>query len=341
MKNKLLVAFLVVLTAVPVFAQKQTLKIASIAPARSAWDVSQKKLAQEWAKASGNSISMQFMGTNAMGGESGVIQKLNSVRPGQKAPIDGAIFTSLGIAELVPDAHIMTLAVPFMFRSQDEVDYILKEFNPRFQKAVTNKGYMILGWFNVGWAYFFTKKPVNTLDDLKKQRLSVSGLGLSSLSNAFKAAGFTTVEIATDKLLQSMRQAGGVEGVYSIPMYAYAAQYYKSLPNILNVPICPVMTAFIISEKSWEAIPANIKPALLEAMKEAEKDFVANQKASDAEYLQHCVEGGCTLVTPTAEELRNMEQTLNRDASAMIKTGLMDQKLYDDIMESLRRYRGE
>lgn len=341
MKNKLVVAFLVALMVVPAFAQKQTMKIASIAPARSAWDVSQKKLAQDWAKASNNAITMQFMGTNAMGGESGVIQKLNSVRPGQKAPIDGAIFTSLGIAELAPDAHILTLAVPFMFRNQDEVDYVLNEFNPRFQKAVTDKGYMILGWFNVGWAYFYTKKPVNTIADLKSQRLSVSGLGLSSLGNAFKAAGFTVADVSSDKVLQSSRQPGGVEGIYSIPMYAYAAQYYKSLPYILDVPICPVMAAFVISEKSWEAIPDNMKPALLSAMKDAEKDFVANQQASDAEYLKRCADGGCTIVKPTAAALREMQTTLNHDATAMIQTGLMDQKLYDDITAALKKYRGE
>lgn len=346
MKNfskKIIALALVGISAVSVFAQRNTLKIATIAPARSAWDTSQKKLAQDWAKASGNSITMQFMQAGAMGGEGGVIQKLNAVRPGQKAPIDGAIFTSVGIAELAPDAHILTMNVPFLFRNQEEMDAVLAEFNPRLQKAVSDKGYVVLGWFNVGWAYFYTKKPAATIKELKSQRLSVNGTGtdFQALANAFKAAGFAVSDVPADKVLQSTRQPGGVESVYTIPMYAYASQYYKSLPYIMNVPICPVMAALVISEASWKAIPDQYKGKLMEAMKETERDFIANQKSSDAEYLKRCVEGGCTLVTPTAADLKEMEDTLAKDSVAMVKTGLLDQKFYDDIVAFLKKYRGE
>ncbi|MBQ9239424.1 MAG: TRAP transporter substrate-binding protein DctP [Treponema sp.] len=341
-KKKSIVCVVLSALLLPLGAQqRQTLKIATIAPSRSAWDVSQRRLAQDWATASGNTITMQFMSANAMGGESGVIQKLNAVRPGQKAPIDGAIFTSIGIAELAPETQIMTLAVPFLFRNQEEVDIVLDAFTGRLQAAITAKGYVILGWFNVGWAYFYTKRPAHTIAELKQQRMSVSGLGLPGLTNAFKAAGFQTHGVAADKLLQSTRTPGGVEAIYTIPMYGYAGQFYKSLPYILDVPICPVMAAFVISEASWNAIPDAYKPALLAAMRAAEADFIAAQRSSDSEYLQRCVDGGSTLVKPNAAELRLMQETLERDAVAMIQTGIMDQAFYDDIRAVLKRHRGE
>ena len=67
------------------------------------------------------------------------------------------------------------------------------------------KGNVLLGWFNVGWAYFYTKKPVHTPADLKTQKLSVAGIGLPQLSDAFKAAGFRTEDISPDKLLQNLK----------------------------------------------------------------------------------------------------------------------------------------
>ncbi|MBQ9630703.1 MAG: TRAP transporter substrate-binding protein DctP [Treponema sp.] len=327
--------------ALPLVAQNKTLKIATIAPSRSAWDIEEKRLAQDWARVTDGKIQLQFMGTSAMGGETGVIQKLNSVRPGQKAPIDGAIFTSLGIATLAPEMHVLTMAVPFMFRNQEEVDLVLSTFEPRFQKAITQKGYVLIGWFNVGWAYFFTKKPVHTPQDLKMQKLSVSLMGLPELSNAFKAAGFRTEDVPDGKLLQNMKTPGGVEGFYSIPMYAYAGQFYKATPYILDAPFCPVMAAFVISEKSWNEIPSNYKQEMMKAVQKAEDKFVAAQKNADAEYLERCVQGGCTLVKLSESERTVMEKTLNSDAAAMIKTGLMDQKFYDDIMALLRKHRGE
>lgn len=325
----------------PLIAQNKTLKIATVAPTRSAWDIEEKRLAQDWAKVTDGKIQMQFMGTSAMGGETGVIQKLNSVRPGQKAPIDGAIFTTLGVATLVPEMHILTLTVPFMFRNQAEVDYVLKTLEPRFQKAFTQKGYVLVGWFNVGWAYFFTKKAAHTPQELKAQKLCVSLMGLPELSNAFKAAGFRTEDVPDGKLLQNLKTPGGVEGFYSIPMYAYAGQYYKATQYILDAPFCPVMAAFVISEKSWNEIPSNYKKEMMSAVQKAEEKFVAAQKTSDAEYLERCVQGGCTLVKLSDSERAVMEKTLNADASAMIKTGLMDQKFYDDIMALLKKYRGE
>jgi TRAP-type transport system periplasmic protein len=319
----------------------KTLKIATIAPARSVWDVEERMLAQDWAKCTNGEVQIQFMGTNAMGGETGVIQKLNSVRPGQKAPIDGAIFTNLGVASIAPETHFLTLAVPFMFRSQEEVDFVLESLQPRFEKAISAKGYVLVGWFNVGWAYFYTKKPVHTPADLKTQKLSVAGVGLPQLSDAFKAAGFHTEDVPPDKLLQSMKTPGGVEGFYTIPMYAYAGQYYKSLKYILDAPICPVMAALVISEKSWNEIPREYKAAMTEAAKKAEKNFAEAQRTSDSEYISRCVEGGCTLVKLTPAERKVMEDTLISDAAAMIKTGLFDQSLYSDVQTILQKLRSK
>jgi len=330
-----------VLTGTAAVLSAQTLKIATIAPSRSSWDVQERILAQDWAKSTGGRIQVQFMGTNAMGGETGVIQKLNSVRPGQKAPIDGAIFTNLGVASLAPDTHILTLAVPFMFRSQEEVDYVLESFEPRLQKSISAKGYVLLGWFNVGWAYFYTKKPVHTPADLKNQKLSVAGVGMPELSDAFKAAGFRTEDISPDKLLQSMKTPGGAEGFYTIPMYAYAGQYYKSLPYILDAPICPVMAALVISEKTWNSLSDDTKKAMQAGVKTAQVNFINAQRSSDSEYINRCVQGGCTLVKLTPAERKVMEETLQKDAEAMIKTGLFDQQVYDDAESLLKKYRGE
>src|SRR5574344_1718807 len=330
-----------IFTLIAAVCSAQTLKIATIAPSRCAWDIEERKLAQQGAKDSGGKVQRQFIGTNAMGGETGVIQKLNSVRPGQKAPIDGAIFTNIGVENLAPDAHILTLAVPFMFRNQEEVDLVLDTFEPRFSQAVGKKGYVLLGWFNVGWAYFYTKKPVHTPQDLKTQKLSVAGVGLPALSNAFKAAGFLTEDISADKLLQSTKTPGGVEGFYTIAMYAYAGQYYKSLPYILDMPLCPVMAALVISEKTWSSISPEMQKAMMGGVERAKANFISAQRSSDSEYIQKCVEGGSTLVKLTAAERKVMEDTLRGDASAMIKTGLIDQQFYTDVDALLRKHRGE
>ncbi len=320
-----------------------TIKVASVAPARSSWDVEQRRIGKEWADITNGEVELQFMTSDSMGGESGVAQKLKSVRPGQKAPIGGVIFTSLGMTGLVPDCNVLTLCVPFMFRNQEEVNAVLEEFTPRLQKPLNDKGYVILGWFNIGWAYFFTKNPAHTPNELRQQRLSVGGLTSPALSNAFKAAGFLTQDVPIDKLLQSMKTPGGVEGLFTIPMYSYAAQYCKTLTNALDAPLCPVMVTFLISKAEWDAIPEKYKPALLDSVKRAEAKFIEDQKKNDAEYMQRCVDSGMTLFTPTPAELKVWEDDFTKNSHVMYegKDPVADKDLYQEIVAFLKKYRGE
>lgn len=324
-----------------VFAQSKVLKIATVAPARSVWDVEEKRLSQEWAQSTNGAVQMQFLSSNAMGGESAVIQKLNSVRPGQRAPIDGALFTNLGVANLAPESYFLTLALPFLFDSQEELDFVLTELKGRLDAAIGKKGYVPLGYFNVGWSYFFTKKPAHTAEELKAQKLSVSGMGLNELSNAFKMAGFNTIDVSPEKLLQSLKTPGGAEGFYTIPLYAYAGQYYKSLPYILDIGVFPVTACLVISQKSWGEVPAQYKDVMMQKVREAKARFAIGQKNSDKEYLDRCVAGGCQLVTLTDAEKKVFIETLRSDAPAMMKAGLVNEDMYNDVQKALNKYRNK
>ena len=166
--------------------EKDDNKIASVAPARSAWENEQKVLASEWNKATNGMISVQFYNMTALGGESGVVQKMRSVRPGQSSPIDGAIFTNLGAYELAPDSNVLTLCIPFLFRSQDEVDIVLEKMSGEINNAIQKQGFVLLGWFNVGWANFYTKTEVRTPEQLK---LKIEVGGITSPALAVLSAG--------------------------------------------------------------------------------------------------------------------------------------------------------
>ena len=325
-----------------VFAGPLTIKVASVAPARSTWDIQQRQIAKEWATITNGEVILQFMTSDAMGGESGVVKKLNAVRPGQKAPIGGAVFTSMGLSDLVPSCNVMTLCAPCLFRNQSEVNAVLDEFTPTMQKSFDDKGYVVLGWFNIGWAYFFTSKPVTTPNELKKIRLAVGGLTSPALSNAFKSAGYLTQDVPADKLMQSI-SSGDVEGLFTIPMYSYAAQYYKSLNNAVKVPLCPVMVGFIMNKKDWDAIPEKYKPELIKSIKNAEAQFIADQQKMDAEYLKRCEQGGCKIFNPTPAQLSVWENSFKSDLHYMYEGNnpVVNKQLYEQINAFLKKYRGE
>ncbi len=340
-KKQLLVLCILLLLSATAWSQKITVKIASVAPARSPWDIEQKAMAAEWLEITNGEVELKFYNATSMGGESGVIKRMKSLRPGQKSPIDGAIFTNIGLYELTPDSHALTLCVPFVFRNQTELTYVLDTLNPEIETAVEEAGFQMLGWFNVGWANFFSKEEIRTPDELKELKLGFSGISSPGLMNAFKIAGFNMVDIAPEKTMQSIRSSNGIKVVYSIPMFAYAAQYYTGLPYVVDIPLNPIMSAFVISNETWDSIPDEYKDELQASIRRAESKFISVQQEADREYLQKMEDEGNTLIKLSDSEFDLWEKTLRGDAEKMANSPdtVIDGDFYNKIIDLLTEYR--
>jgi TRAP-type C4-dicarboxylate transport system substrate-binding protein len=320
---------------------KITIKVASVAPNRSPWDIEQRKLGQVWNKITEGLVTVQFFDAAAQGGEGAVIQKLRAIRPGQKPPLDGAIFTNIGLYSLAPETNILTLCTPFLFRNQDEVDYIFNRFKGEMAQAINQKGFTLLGIFPVGWIYFATKNRVETPEQLKNERLSLGGIGSAELTAAFKVAGFKVDNTPAEKISQSVKTPGGIQGVYAIPMYLYATKMHETLRYVLDLPICPVFSALFLSNDTWNAIPERYKPELLAELRKTEDTFLAVQKNNDSQYLKLMADAGVTLTKLTPEQLNHWETTLKADARRMAESGssVIDLVFQERIMAALDAYR--
>ena len=342
--KRLFVVLMCLLAFTSIYAQKINLKIGSVAPDNSPWAIEQKKIAQEWAKATNGTVNMTFMTATALGGEAGVIQKMRVARPGQKAPLDGGIFTNIGIYELAPETNILTLCVPFMFRDQEELSLVLKESQDEINAAIEEQGFVLLGWFNVGWAYFFTKEEVRTPTQLKNVSLSVGGITSPELGRAFQHAGYKTDDVSNEKILSSLKSNNGCGGLYTIPMYAYAAQYSKHASYVLGMPICPVMGGFVINKNVWASIPDNYKEVIMANIREAEKKFIEIQQENDNNYLAKIEAEGGTIVQLTQAEKDVFQADLYNDAIKMgesKETTVINYDFFKRIDAILQKHRGQ
>lgn len=342
--KRLVVALMCLLAFSSIYAQKINLKIGSVAPDNSPWAIEQKKIAQEWAKSTNGAVNVTFMTATALGGEAGVIQKMRVARPGQKAPLDGGIFTNIGIYALAPETNILTLCIPFMFRDQEELSLVLKESQNEINAAIEEQGFVLLGWFNVGWAYFFTKEEVRTPTQLKNVSLSVGGITSPELGRAFQHAGYKTDDVPNEKILSSLKSNSGCGGLYTIPMYAYAAQYSKHASYVLGMPICPVMSGFVVNKNVWASIPDNYKEVIMANIREAEKKFIEIQQENDNNYLTKIKAEGGTVVELTQAEKDVFQQDLYNDAIKMgesKETTVINFDFFKRIDAILQKHRGQ
>ncbi len=300
------------------YSEVITLKIASVAPARSPWDIELKKMAQEWTRITKGQVKLQFYDMTVLGGEKAGLQKLKSTRPGQRAPIDGALFSTVGLHELAPTAGFYTLSVPFLIQSQDELDLVLSKYGKEMEKKVEKAGCKIIAWSNVGWLSFYTKDSYSTLGELKKIKMAVSGLDSPVLSDCLKISGFNIENVSANKFVQSLKSRGGARGFFAVPLLAYAGGFYKDIDYVLDAKLCPVMGAFVISNDAWKRIPDEFKAALLESTAKTTKMLNAALEKTDRDCIAKMANSGCKLIVPTKDELNAWALEFEKNANEVI-----------------------
>ena len=321
--KKLVTMLLVLLLSAAIFGAEEqiVLKIATVAPSRSAWDIELKKVAEEWNRITDGLVTVKIYNMYTLGGEKASIQKLKAVRPGQQAPLDGAIFTTIGLHELVPNAYVYTLTLPFLIQNQTELEKVLNVYGGGIESKIKSAGYELIAWSNVGWLSFYTKDSYKTLAELKKMKMSVSGLDSPILSDSFKVSGFNVVDTPAQKFSQM----------------TYASGFYKDIRYALDVKLCPVMAAFVISNASWEKIPKKYHAPMKEAMERARQRLNNALDSSDAECIRKMEAGGVTMIRLSKDELKRWEDEFSININDIHRTcpNAFDMEMYKNIQALL------
>ena len=315
------------------------LKIASPAPARSPWDIQLRELAQEWGEITNGQVTITFYDANSLGGEKSVLQRLKPPRPGQRPPLDGAVLSSVGLNEMVPDARIYTLSIPFLIQSQQELDTVLDAYGDSLIAQFDKQGFRVIAWTNVGWLSFYTQEPFSNLAELSKIKLASAGLDSPTIGEVFRAAGLSVEDLQGNKVLQSLRSSSGVRGFYAVHMYAYVTGFYKGISYAFNTKMCPVMAGLVISNSAWERIPDQYKPALLASVERVKQRLNDSLDESDARYVSMMESEGVKMINPTPAELAAWQRDFQRAVEAVNARvpGAFDMALYRNIQNLLRK----
>jgi len=192
----------------------------------------------------------------------------------------------VGVAEI--DKSVYALGIPMMYASYEEVYHVLERMRPRLEAGLEAKGFVVLNWADGGWVRFFSQRPVAVPDDLRALKL-FSWAGDNESVEIWRAAGFNPVPLPSTEIATAL-QTGLVNALGAPPQVAVITQYYNHARNMTDLQWQLLLGATIISKATWEKIPADLRPALLDAAREGgrrlqeeirnsgEKDVLAMRK---------------------------------------------------------------
>ncbi|MGE0454813.1 MAG: TRAP transporter substrate-binding protein DctP [Vicinamibacteria bacterium] len=271
-----LAAALLALLAAPAGAQPVLIKMATLVPDGSSWHLILKQTAEEWKRLSGGKVSVRLYAGGVAGDDPDVVRKM------RLGTLNAGVLTAVGIAEI--DKSVYALGVPMLYDSYEEVYWVLEKMRPRLEKSVEEKGFVVLNWADAGWVRFFSAKPVARPDDLRALKL-FSWAGDSAAIEIWKSAGFNPVPLPSTEINTALR-TGLVTALGSPPQVAVISQFFKDAPNMTDMRWQMLLGATVIKKDVWERIPAELRPALLEATRQAGERLQADVRGSEAKDIE-------------------------------------------------------
>lgn len=224
--------------------EKIVIKIATQAPKGTVWMNELEAMAKE-VKAKTN-VEFTFFAGGVMGDEGTIARKI------QQRTVGGGLFTGIGLGELLPEVRVLEL--PFFYENVNEIDQVKKELEPDLKKDFEAKGYVFLGWAEVGWAYIFTNTESKNLEDLRKRKIWLwSGDPLAEAT--FKEFGLAGTPLSLADVLTSL-ETGMIDSVYNSPYGLIGLQWHSKVKYMSRMTVGHGTGALLIGKKEWDKIPA-------------------------------------------------------------------------------------
>jgi TRAP-type C4-dicarboxylate transport system substrate-binding protein len=292
--RKTIIACVAVLALATAASAQTSIKLATLVPEGSVWDKNLKQMGEEWKQATGGRIVVTVFAGGSQGDESTVLRKM------RLDAIQAAAFTNVGLGSI--DSGFNLFNIPFFFDSYDELNYVAEKLTPVLRKRADAKGFVFLNWGHGGWTQVFTKKPVQTVSDLKTVKLWTSA-GNDRMVQWFKANGFEPRAMAMTDILTGLT-TGMIEGLPTTPLAAMLFQWYKQTPYMLELGLAPIVGAGVITKKAWNAVPEADRPKLIAAADGVEKRLQVEVPKLDANAIAVMSKNGLTVTKPVGPEWR-------------------------------------
>lgn len=256
------------------FAATQV-KIAALIPEGTSWGNSIKKFAQEVATATNGEVNVKVYYGGVSGDEPDVLRK---IRIGQ---LHGGVFTGKTLAEIYPDVRVME--VPFTFYGdQKKAGKVMSDLTPKFNAGFKQKGFVNLGFYELGLVYIVSTKRAANFDELKG--LKAWAWEGDELSRAMiETLELVSVPLALPDVLSSL-STGIINAAYAPPLGILALQWHTKIKYLIDMPTTFSIGALLLSDKVWTKIsPAHqklVQEIAAKYVKEAnDKSLVENEAA--------------------------------------------------------------
>jgi tripartite ATP-independent transporter DctP family solute receptor len=203
------------------------------------------------------------------------------------------------------------LSLPYLFKSEDHLWKVLdSDIGQMLLDSMAGTGLKGIGWLDAGSRCFYSKKPLETIDDFKGQK--IRSMGSSIYVDSINALGASAISMAGSDVYSGL-QTGVVDGAENnIPRIIDMS--HNELCTYLLVDRHNIMPEMVlVSENVFNKLSAEDQAIIMECAKDLEKNMRDAWEETENEALKTLEDGGMKIIYPDdsfQDALREKEQTI-------------------------------
>jgi len=323
-----LVLLLLIATVGNAASKTRVIKLATLAPEGSAWTEIFNNLNTELKEKTNNGVRLKIYPGGVLGDEKDMIRKM------YVGQIHGAVLTSAGLSTIFSEMDVFQ--IPFLFKTYDEVDYVLDKMDRFFKKGFEDKGYILPAWTEGGFIRLMSTKPIASLDDLRKAKVW-TWEDAPMAKAIFDEAGISAIPLSLPDVQVGL-QTGLVEVVYAPPSGAISLQWFTKTKYMTDVPLMYLIGGIVIKKNIINKLSAAHRQVLLELCSKYMDQLKLVVRKENQEAIKVMSKHGVKLIRPSKEQIKEFKEVSARAMNRQIGKSF-SKKIKDEVIGYVEEYR--
>ena len=309
-------------------AKTSVIKLATLAPDGSSWIEIFNDLNAELKQKTNNAVKLKIYPGGVLGDEKDMIRKMYI---GQ---IHGAVLTSAGLSGIFNEMDVFQ--IPFLFKTYEEADYVLKKMEDFFKKGFKERGYILPSWTEGGFIRLMATRPIASMDDLRKARVW-TWEDAPMAKAIFDEAGISAIPLSLPDVLVGL-QTGLVEVVYAPPSGAISLQWFTKTKYMTDVPLMYLIGGIVIKDKMFAKLSAAHQQILLELCSKYMERLTQMVRKENQDAIKVMSKHGVKLIQPSEDQIKEFKSVTARAMNRQIGKSF-SKKVKDEVIGYVEQYR--
>jgi len=324
----LLVITLALFWSTAAAAKSTTIKVALVTPDGSTWTNTIREMAAELEKKTDGEVELKIYPGGIKGDEMDVLRQMQANR------LHASGFSGVGMGIILPQVRI--LEAPLLFKNYAEIDHVKTRLFDQFAAEFEEKGYVLLGFAEAGFVYFYSKKSLQGPAALKSVKMW-AWKGDPVAETFLETFGIRTYPLHLADVNTGL-ETGMIDSFYSPPLAAVAFQWTTRVEHILDYPMVNSTGALLISKRTFYRLSAENQAHLRTIALTYCARLVDLTRQENKDALAVMSGAGIQIDMPTEDQIalftENAKKTYEKNIPSLYSQALFDQ--VNGILKSFR-----